>query len=318
MLVAYLLLYPKNDESLIIIEDFYSLEENSLDVIFLGSSRNIMNINPAEIWQTGRLSSFALGATGQPLWNSYHYLSEALKTQSPQLIVLEVGMLSFPEEYSEYNFIVKNTLGLKQNVNRYEAIQTSAPEEIRTDLLLKFPVFHDRYDELTVTDFTFGMVDRDVSYRGFTPSGTQVSYDIPEDLSGNSDYVIPDKNLLYLQMIIELCSENDIELLLLATPDLITEPTGWSEMCASISHEVQEIADLADINYLNTDDVGLDIGLDYSSDFRDERHLNIYGAKKLSQYLAEYIIESYEIFTVTPNPESWDSWSANTNTTLYD
>ncbi len=314
----YNLLYPKNDESLIVIDDFYSMPNESLDVIFLGSSRNIMNINPAVIWQESGIKSFALGATGQPLWNSYHYLVEALKTQSPELVVLEVGLLSYPEEYSEYNFIVKNNLGLKLSINRYDSISASAPMEIRTDLLFKFPVFHDRYDELTVTDFSFGLLEKDISYRGFTPSGTVNAFEKPIDNSGDTKFEIPLKNKEYLQKIVDLCNEKNIQLLLLATPDLITEVTGWSEMCDSISNEVTAFAMDNNINYLYTDMVVDEIGIDYATDFRDDRHLNVIGAEKLSIYLSEYIMDNYYLELKNVYNEDWEYWASQTMSTIYE
>ncbi len=316
ILVVFAILRPKNDESLIIAEDFYKQQNNSIDVLFLGSSRTVMNINPYEIWDQAAIRSYAYGAMGQPLWSSYHYLVEALKYQSPSVVVLEVGMLSFKEEYADYNFIVKNTIGLKLSQNRLDNIQVSAPQDMHLDLMLGFPVYHNRYDELTTVDWTLGLVGKDSTYKGFTPSNNVVVFDVPHDESDDVVFEPSDKSLSYLNKILDLCEQEGIEVLLLATPDIITEESGWSEVNDSIAAYVTQIAEQRGLDFIYSDEIAGEIGIDYSIDFRDERHLNILGAKKFSRFIADYLSDNYNIISNPTDSEQWDEgYSAFINNT---
>ena len=76
---------------------FYELEDNTVDVLFLGSSHAFEDFNTGTLWDEYGMSSFILAGSVQPMWNTYFYLKEALKTQTPKLIVLEGYCTVFSE-----------------------------------------------------------------------------------------------------------------------------------------------------------------------------------------------------------------------------
>lgn len=96
-----------------IFSDFYHLEKDTVDVLVIGSSHAYVNYNNGTLWDEYGIASYDLGSSVQPMWNSYYYLKEALKTQDPELIVLEGYGLSFDIEYSDDSKIIKNTYGMK-------------------------------------------------------------------------------------------------------------------------------------------------------------------------------------------------------------
>ena len=69
---------------------FHNLPENTMDVIVLGSSHAQYSFSPAFFYQDTGLFSYVLGTQCQPLEVSYSMLKEALKTQSPKTVILEV------------------------------------------------------------------------------------------------------------------------------------------------------------------------------------------------------------------------------------
>ena len=71
-------------------------ETDSVDVLFVGTSHVYSDINPAIIWEKSGIATFNLATGGAGLWNSYYAIQEALKTQSPKLIVLELFGVTFP------------------------------------------------------------------------------------------------------------------------------------------------------------------------------------------------------------------------------
>lgn len=316
-LLCNAILRPKDDESLVVADDFARQPKNSIDLLFLGSSRAIMNINPAEIYLQTGVASYVYGATGQPIWNSYYYLKEALNTQKPKVVALEMGMTSFAEEYAEYKFIVKNNLGLRNLINRIQSAFASAPEKLRTDIILGFPVYHNRYEELTLTDISLGLINPTICYKGYTPSSNVVPLIKAEDKSLGTPFKIPPKNLIYLQKIAELCCKKGIKLVLFATPDAVTEVTQWSDMCASIEKAIDDFALQNNIQFISLDNQDKAIGLDYAADFRDERHLNTVGSAKISRYLGSMFAVKYSIPKVEQKyAESWQQWASKTHQEL--
>ena len=72
---------------------FYLLEDNSVDVLFLGSSHAASAFNPQVVYDHENIASYNLASEQQNLLVSYYWLKEALETQQPEAVVLDVLML---------------------------------------------------------------------------------------------------------------------------------------------------------------------------------------------------------------------------------
>lgn len=75
-------------------QGFYQMEKDSVDVLFLGSSCAAAGLNPQEFYDSYGIRSYNLGCEGQSLLTSYYWLEEALRFQSPKVVVLEVFLHS--------------------------------------------------------------------------------------------------------------------------------------------------------------------------------------------------------------------------------
>ena len=80
------------------IEGFYNSPENEYDVMFFGSSNAYCSFNPLVIWKETGVKSYVFATQQQPMWATYHYMVDAFKMQNPELVVVDVLMLSKNEE----------------------------------------------------------------------------------------------------------------------------------------------------------------------------------------------------------------------------
>lgn len=104
----------KSEDGIEQIESFYLQKENTVDVIFMGNSHTYCNINTGVLWDEYGIAGFNLGGAEQPYWNTYYYMKEALKTQKPQLIMLEISAVGInPTDYQPDNWLICNTYGMK-------------------------------------------------------------------------------------------------------------------------------------------------------------------------------------------------------------
>ena len=87
-----------------IANDFFELEENSVDVLFLGASQMYCGINAQKLTDEYGILSYDFGGGGQSLMISYYYLQEALKHQKPHLVCVEVCKL-FDADITSLNMI---------------------------------------------------------------------------------------------------------------------------------------------------------------------------------------------------------------------
>lgn len=300
-------LVMKRADGILTMQSLYAQPEGTVDVLFVGNSHSGINIDTAALWENSGISSYNLWGGVQPLWNSYHFIVEALKYQTPKVIVLEVTATVSDYEYSEEQNQLKNIAGMKLSKNKLEAVKVSAPEDRRLDLLLGLPLYHSRFDELTKKDFEhFPWSDGIENFKGsYLLYGTG-SYP-EESAEGVTERgEIMEKELEYLNKIIALCRDEDIPLVLLKTPTVEREDE------QKIFNTVADIADDSGLPFINMNlmDDELDIG---PSDFSADRHMNGSGARKVARWLGEYLSDNYAL-SDHRGDEQYQSWEINAHT----
>ena len=76
------------------IDGFYNSPENEYDVMFFGSSNAYCSFNPLVLWEKTGVKSYVFATQQQPVWATYHYMVDALKTQDLDLAVVDILMFS--------------------------------------------------------------------------------------------------------------------------------------------------------------------------------------------------------------------------------
>ena len=75
-------------------------------------------------------------------------MKEALKTQTPELIVLEGYGTTYDFEYSDDSRVIKNTYGMKWSLNKLEDIMVSSEPDRKLEFILDYSQYHNRYSSL--------------------------------------------------------------------------------------------------------------------------------------------------------------------------
>jgi hypothetical protein len=280
-------------------QEYRSLEENSIDVLFLGTSHTYSGIDPMYMYGQSGLTSFVLGGAGMHLDATYLVLEDALKTQSPSVIFLDMSAIHYEEQLEEAK-AHKTIDQLPITLSKIEyAFNTESEELSALDVLFPLFRYHTRWESLEKDDFKYTTGELPTtSVRGhyitYRTKATELYFNEDEE------FTLTDRNWDYMQRIAKLCEENDIELVLYKIPS----PTWY----ASQSQGSQEVADKLGLTYLELYYDVDEIGLDVTKDFRDRKdHLNQNGADKVSQYMLDYIQENYDFADQRDNNERWDT-----------
>lgn len=296
---------PKRFDGITPMKSFYAQEEGTVDALFLGSSHCGVNIDMGELWKSYGISGFALWGSEQPSWNSYFYLKEALKTQTPKVVAFEVYMLIYQFEYQDESRQLVNTGGMRPSYNKWEAIKVSAPRERWLNLMLGYPLYHTRYFELSEEDFLFFPNNRDlVSDKGSICRWGTGEFELP-DVSGITECIsLYEKEERYLRMMIELCQKEDIEIILFSTPE------AYRETEQPYYNSIDMIAQEYGIEYLNfnlMDDITGFTGKDI---WPDGGHLNASGARKIARAMGAHLQSCYGLEDHR-GQEKYSSWDKN-------
>ena len=299
----------KYGDGISVLDTFYELEDNSVDVLVLGSSHSFEDINPAVLYEEQGMASFVLAASAQPIWNTYYYLKEGLKTQTPELIVLECFCTVHTWNYGNTSHIIKSTHGLKWSEDKWNALKVSVSEEDLFSFFPEFLQYHNRYEDLSAGDFLpyQGRESYYKTWKGHGDNMATMSFENPMFVEPVQGMEMLDKIEQYYRMIIELAQEEGIPICIVVSP------------CAELTQEQQErlytaklIAQEYGVIFKDFNYCAGEMGLDYAEDFADSVHLNYKGNEKYSSYLGEFLKSNFQI-SDRRNDSRYNSWNENVN-----
>lgn len=266
------------------ISEYYD-ETKDHDVVFVGDCELYENISPAVLWQNYGINSYIRGSAQQLIWQSYYLMEETLKYETPDVFVFNVLSMKYDEPQKEaYNRMTLD--GMKWSVTKCKDIYASMmPDENFIDYVFPILRYHSRWSDLEADDFTY-LFDRDtVTFNGYY---MRVDVKAAEDVPVGKplgDYTFGDNAYYYLDKMVELCEENNVELVLVKAPSLY--PYWYDEWDAQMVAYAEEHG----LKYYNFLDVTEEIGLDFTEDTYDAGlHLNLSGAEKLSDYFGNILV----------------------------
>lgn len=276
------------------ISGFLMLEENTVDVVFIGASHIGRGVSPMELYEDAGILSYNLGTSGQPIEGSYVLLQEAFRTQDPGLVVLDCSMMfekDVTKKNNYYRYIMDNlylTPGFEAAVEEYENI----PENDGVlSAYLPITKFHSRWNQMEEVDFDLKLPQEYYTMGYYVTSGIVAGPSIEETEKNTADAEVQITKAFidYFEKIRQLCEENDAQLLLVKVPCYYKGAVyAWykakSEAAAAFAQE--QGVTMLDMHYMDLVDPAL-----HSYDGGD--HLNIVGAQKVTAYLCSYIKEHY-------------------------
>ena len=293
----------KNVDGITTLQNYYEQEQGKVDVLFVGSSRVGLNIDLETLWSSYGISSYNLWASAQPFWGSYYFLKEAIDFNPPKLVVLEMQALSYGETFDDYRKLT-NTAGYRFfSENRVGAVSAMVEKKSRLDYLLGLPEYHMRYHELEENDFkqypnSERLIDDKGDYKYYTRYKTEVK-NIKDVLSCKA---VNEKQEYYLRAILNFCKEKNIPIILLKTP---VESANIMQPYLNYAELIAREYDVPLLNYMALVEE-IDLRAD---DFLDGAHLNVWGARKVSEHLGNYIMENYgDIIKDHRGDSAYDSW----------
>ena len=272
-----------------LIAEYYE-EDKDHDVIFIGDCEVYENISPITLWNDYGISSFIRGSAQQLVWHSYYLLEETLKYEKPDVVVFNVLALKYNEPQKEaYNRMTID--GMPLSLTKLNMIKASMLEhENMIDYIFPILRYHGRWSELNQEDFTY-IFDKDkISHNGYYMRVDVRPVEVIPRFKKLADYQFGDNAYDYLDRMVKLCDENDIEFVLVKTPSLY--PHWYDEWDV----QMKDYAEKNDLLYINYIEIADEIGIDFNTDTYDAGlHMNLSGAEKVARHFGETIQEAFGI-----------------------
>lgn len=286
------------------VHSFYELDENTLDVLVMGSSHGYSSFQPNTLWSEYGLTSYVLCSQRQTAATTYYLLQEALKYQKPKILLLESYYFFSGQKYTDEAALRLAFDGLKNSSIKWRMVQDFLGDldyKEKLSYFIPFLKYHSRWDDLRNTDFHSQL------YLKGSIFDFEV-YSMEEPPLAQEATALPENVTVYFEKIIDLCRENEIELVLYTAPYGCEPGDNTKGYLKRQGINLTLESYLAERNipyfYFQKDNTA---GIDYAADFRDYAHLNTNGAIKITRSLADYITGVYEL-PDHREEESYQSW----------
>lgn len=287
---------------------FFDQEEN-FDVLFMGSSHVINSIFPMELWNDYGIVSYNFGGHANTIPTTYWVMENALDYTTPKLIVIDCHKLmenlkikttasyvhqaldAFPLSMTK----IKTVMDLTNDPYCGEETDGEEVNYTASEFIWNYIIYHERWSTLTKNDF-------DITYSREKGAESRIAVAEPYEMAVIADgakFEGDSTGIEYLRKMIEKCQSRGIDVLLTYVPFPADEGALLS------ANRVYDIAEEYGVHYINFFD--LDI-VNFETDCYDKNsHLNPSGARKVTDYLGQYIMEHYDI-PDQRNNEAYSSW----------
>lgn len=250
-----------------------SVPKNTVDYVTIGDSECSSSISPMDLWKKYGYVGYNCGVPGQRLQDTYYLLQNLLKDQSPKVVLLETNAFYRNFEYTN-------------------ALQDAVDEEAQKI----FPIYkyHNGWKS-----FTFDMFKNTRSKSRLSPSSVFKGFEYSAAVKPytGGPYVhktrdiekIDDEPLFYLDKIVDLCRDRNIQLILYSAPSPLCWTYAKHNAAAAFAKE----------NHLSYVDLNLHtaaLRINWAKDTRDKgNHLNCYGARKVTRYMGAYLFRHTDL-----------------------
>lgn len=325
--------YPNNDVNADtrIITGFYDEMPNTIDIVACGVSHMQWGFSPMELYEKYGFTSYNMATGGQPIQVSYYILKEVLKKQTPKIFIYDANSLFYVHTTSpQWREVLDNfnlSLNKAEMVNEFV---NECPEETCLSSLFPLLRYHERWKELSISDFTDFYRNMHYYSKGYTIDSRRatVGCGSVQNMNEETNYLINDakeitmkysdgqyscesnespvyapfvpvENISWLVKMKELCENNGITFLVTKVPCVFwpqSDSAAWTLQKRDIVKEICESNGISFLDVLYNENADENVDIDWISESYDGgHHLNLFGAQKITEKIGNYLLDNYEI-----------------------
>ncbi len=286
-------------------------EEGPLDMVYIGSSSAFTYWQPLKAWNDCGFTSYAYAENSFRGDGFIHAMKEVYKTHTPELFVIDLRSILRVDD-GFYEPAIRNCADSMDlfSINRWRMIwdymknQTVPEDEDLLSYYFDLAKYHTNTQNLASQE-AWEYRDNRAACRnkGWEWFDTWEPLTQPEGVETDERASLEVKNMDTLIELLEYCRKEDTEVLFAVSPYQITRED-WAKY-----NTMSDIIESYGYRCLNANDYYREMGIDFSTDFYNGSHANLFGAEKYTDYLEHYMAETYSL-SDHRGQAGYDSWQA--------
>ena len=285
-------------------------QKNEVDIVMVGNSHLYAGINPKNLSCALGANCFILAAPGTTITDAYYCLKEALTVSKPKIAVIETYAIS---DYKTHDF---KDGALSDQFQSFKARKNLKQKLLSTPVLFASRNYMAAWSN-TIRNHSYILTDREqikkniklkktkkteqglylgrfVSFPTGMTDTTLLKYDIPGAASivDGNNFKAGDEAKRYVDKIITLCRENDVEPVFLTIPMYYRHVKDYDVWKERLNEELTQYEPVwLDLQSPYDDDAF--IHECFENSVRSNQHLSYAGSLVCSYKLAHFIREKY-------------------------
>ena len=297
------------------IRGYYLEEENSLDVIVIGSSEIYCDYSPGLAYKECGFTSYPYATEGNTVRNFKTIYDEVERTQKPKLIVIEINGAIYGDKNIDKEVNLRRVSdNMPMNDNKVELVDKGATSD-QIEYYVPFLKYHGAWDRINNTigwsisiiqdrlrgyNLLKGIKCRTVSYQPTTKVYTTKELKKRRPLFQKSNEELHS----FLQYLTEQGVDKN-RILFVRFPHITTdENLSRYQRGNSIADTIKEYG----FNFVSFETDDETIGIDVNKDFYNIEHMNVYGQQKFTKFFAHYLQDTCGITPSNLSGELKEEW----------
>lgn len=297
--------------------DFYRAEKGMVEAVMIGTSAIDRGWIGPKAYHDYGLCVYDLSTARQPIPLARHIMKEVLRTQQPEVFIIDLRGVVVDEDMIAESEIRNVTDNMEFSLARLQAVKAAlsfaatGENEIDTEDLsfyFNFLKYHSMWssDELERTD----LMDLKPShpYKGYYGYSKKSIFQVGKGVTAPalSAEAAPVSESMEKELadLVAYCNEIESDVLFMVYPFSMTE-----ERQKTINYTIAFVESHGhEVLNFNTEEMYQELGLNFNADFYNSGHTNVLGAEKCTAYLAEYLKARYELTDWRENGglEDWE------------
>ena len=271
------------------ISKFYDEPQNSLDVIYIGSSNAYKHFNTVLAYDLYGFATGMLSTDNQMLVMAKYMIKEARKYQKPSVYVIDIAKIA--DDLSDFTEgdIRKTLDSMKFSKNRIEAINEAlsyrkdVTERDYTNFYFSFLMYHNRMKNFPKLNIT-GVKKL---YKGYLLEKLTTTIEKEDEYYWNNEISnLQEENKKVLENLIQYIKEEKLNVIFVV-------PKRYFD--TDLNEKINDAIRIIEENKLKVFNFNKIDEIDNNTDFYDKWHVNVYGATKSTMILSKYLKENYDL-----------------------